>query len=740
MAVEPLDTMPDAIDARMDETLRDVFGFDAFRPMQREIVRSILDGRDVFVLMPTGGGKSLCFQLPALLLEGLTIVVSPLIALMKDQVDGLEALGVPATYINSSLTLGETRRRLRGLEHGAYKLVYVAPERLMTESFLDLLDQRPPAFFAIDEAHCISEWGHDFRPEYRQLRALRRRFPQSVIGAFTATATRRVQADIRAQLGLNAARVFQGSFNRPNLFYDVRPKQDAYLQLLRYIQEHPDASGIVYCQTRAGVEELTERLVANGISAVAYHAGLSNEERKARQDAFINDDARIVVATIAFGMGIDKPDVRFVIHYELPRNLEGYYQESGRAGRDGEPAECILFYSYADAAKAQFFIDQKRSPIEREVAQAQLKRMVEWASEPVCRRKTLLAYFDETFDGQEGACCDVCRSPRARVDATIPAQMFLSCVKRTRERFGIAYIVDVLRGETNERILRFGHERLSTWGIGRDRPRAEWIHLAHELLRGGFLRQAGEEFPILQVTELGHEVLFNGRQVSIVERPQPRSRAKRRREQPPEETGAYDGRLFERLKGVRKRLADERGVPPYVICSDRSLREMAAVLPRSRDELLGIHGIGRHKADDFGFVFLEMIDQHLGGERRRITLPPPPTPAASPPRQAARITPSIRSTLELFREGMSIDEIATERGLATTTVEGQLETAILAGEVLDIDHIVAPERRAVIERAFDQFGAASLRAVRDQLGETFSYQEIRLARALWRVRRGDSPV
>ncbi|RIK45887.1 MAG: DNA helicase RecQ [Chloroflexi bacterium] len=593
-----------------------------------------------------------------------------------------------------------------------------------------MLAHNPPALFAIDEAHCISEWGHDFRPEYRELRRLRRLFPASTIGAFTATATRRVQADIRHQLGLQQARVFQRSFNRPNLFYDVRPKQDAFEQLVAYIRERPDDSGIIYCQSRAGVEDVAGRLVARGISAVAYHAGLSNSERKERQDAFINDDTRIVVATIAFGMGIDKPDVRFVIHYDLPRNLEGYYQESGRAGRDGEPAECILFYTYADAAKAQFFIDQKRSPVEREVAQQQLKHMVEWASEPVCRRKMLLAYFDEELEGQQAPCCDVCRSPRARVDATIPAQMFLSCVKRTRERFGIGYIIDVLRGETHERILRSGHNQLSTWGIGRDRSKVEWQHLAYELLREGYIRQAGEDYPILQITELGNEVLFNGRKVDIIERPPPRKREKRRREATPTAPVQHDTRLFDALRSARKQLADERGVPPYVICSDRSLREMAAALPRTNDALLTIHGIGQHKAESFGHVFLDIIDRHLGmaslpaaGERRM-----PQRPNVSLP-NLNRITPSIRSTIDLFHEGLDIDEIAIERGLATTTIEGQIEAAILAGEDLDLQRIVPPERWAAIDAAFDKVGTASLRAVREYLGDEYSYQEIRIARA-----------
>ncbi len=387
--------------------LKATFGYTSFRPLQEDIVRSILAGRDVFVLMPTGGGKSLCYQLPALLLDGMTVVVSPLIALMKDQVDSLEALGVSATYVNSSLDASEIGRRQAAVARGEVKLLYVAPERLMMPGFLRLLAATGVAFFAIDEAHCISEWGHDFRPEYRELARLRALFPGTALGAFTATATTRVQADIRAQLGLQSAASFRGSFNRPNLFYEVRPKHDAYGQLVRYLRGRDRSSGIVYCQSRARTEQLAAQLSADGFAAVAYHAGLESEERRGRQDAFIKDDVQIVVATIAFGMGIDKPDVRFVVHYDLPKNLEGFYQESGRAGRDGEPADCILFYGPGDAVKHRHFIDEKPSAIERQVALRQLRQMDEWAAGTTCRRRALLAYFDESFDGQAGPCCDV---------------------------------------------------------------------------------------------------------------------------------------------------------------------------------------------------------------------------------------------------------------------------------------------------------------------------------------------
>jgi ATP-dependent DNA helicase RecQ len=598
-------------DADLLDRLRTVFGFSGFRPLQESIVRAILAGQDAFVLMPTGGGKSLCYQLPALLLDGLTVVVSPLIALMKDQVDALQALGVAATYINSSLDREEIARRQWQVARGQIKLLYVAPERLTTPGFLQLLAQARPALFAVDEAHCISEWGHDFRPEYRALKVLRERFPEVPLGAFTATATSRVQADIVAQLGLGRAASFRGSFNRANLFYQVQPKSAPYRQLITYLREHPGGSGIIYCASRAGTEALAERLRADGFRAAAYHAGLDSAERQARQDAFIRDNVQIMVATIAFGMGIDKPDVRFVVHYDLPKNLESYYQESGRAGRDGEPSNCILFYSYGDALKFEHFIDEK-SPSEQVVARQQLRQMVEWADGVTCRRRALLNYFGDELAGQIGRCCDLCDDPQAVEDFTVPAQMLLSCVKRTGERFGMTYVVDVLRGSKNERITSLGHDRLPTYGIGADRPKELWQHVLFGLLRQGQLRQTGE-YNVLEVTETGYAVLFKGTRVAL---PKPRPAATKARKAPAERSGAeragatverYHEPLFEELRALRKRLADARGLPPYVIFPDTTLKQMAAHLPGTSDQLLRLHGVGQQRLRDFGEQFLATV-------------------------------------------------------------------------------------------------------------------------------------
>ena len=619
----PVGSIPS--DAEVLGKLKSVFGHREFRPLQRDIVQALLRGQDVFVLMPTGGGKSLCYQLPALLRNGVTIVVSPLIALMKDQVDKLQAMGVAATYINSTLEPSEVGRRQGAVARGKVKLLYVAPERLMTPGTLELLARAPLAMFAIDEVHCISEWGHDFRPEYRELKRLREIFPSATFGAFTATATPRVQADIVDQLGLRGGLTFRGSFNRPNLYYEVRPKQDAYHQLYSHLRERGNVSGIIYCQSRASTEGLAAKLRGDGFNAAAYHAGMENEARRVTQESFARDDLRIIVATIAFGMGIDKPNIRFVVHYDLPKNLEGYYQESGRAGRDGDPSDCILFYSYGDAAKQEYFIRQKESATEREVAFEQLRQIVEWAESPVCRRRGLLAYFDEKLETQPTPCCDICRHPLEKADCTIPAQMLLSCVKRTGERFGLAYVIRVLRGSRDERILQAGHDKLSTFSIGRDRSRAEWRDLARELVRVGYARLAPDEFNAVKVTPLGNEVLFKGRKVALSFKG---ASAEKTEAAATPTAQQYHHALFEELRPLRKRLADERGISAFVVFHDSTLRHIAAQLPTRKVHLSRIPGVGDRKIADYGDAFLEHIKAYVGRENAKPfpVSPPPPRP------------------------------------------------------------------------------------------------------------------
>ncbi len=514
-------------------TLKKYFGYAEFRPLQQEIIRDALAGRDVFALMPTGGGKSLCFQLPALLRDGLTIVVSPLISLMKDQVDALQTSGIAATFLNSALDRQEALERLRGLNRGEYRMLYVAPERLMLDGFLERALNWNIAQIAIDEAHCISEWGHDFRPEYRELKKLRRHLPDVPIMALTATATERVRKDIVDQLHLQNAQCYVASFNRPNLTYRVVPKSSPYEQVLAFIRGRPNESGIVYCASRKTADSLATKLDADGIKANPYHAGLEAKERTKHQEQFLRDDVRVITATIAFGMGINKSNVRFVVHHDLPKNIESYYQETGRAGRDGLPSECVLLFSASDVVKQRRFIEEK-SEREQRVAHEQLRDMVHYAETRECRRATLLKYFGETFSESSCDGCDNCLTPRETFDGTLLAQKFLSCVYRIHEKhgfgFGLNHIVDVLCGADTEPIRQRGHDRLSTYGIGRDVKRTAWLVIGRELLRLGLIAAAPGKFATLQLTNAGLEALRNRKSITLT-KPfdvEPRKRPKRR--------------------------------------------------------------------------------------------------------------------------------------------------------------------------------------------------------------------
>jgi len=611
-------------------TLKRHFGYDEFRPLQEEIIRDALAGRDLFVLMPTGGGKSLCFQLPALLRNGLTIVVSPLIALMKDQVDALQTSGIPATYLNSTLDRDEAKARWRGLHRGEYRMLYVAPERLMLETFLERAQKWKIAQFAIDEAHCISEWGHDFRPEYRELKKLREHFPDAPVMALTATATERVRADIVKQLKLREPRCYVASFNRPNLTYRVIPKTSSYEQLLAFIRGRPNESGIVYCASRKSTDSLARNLNEDGISAKPYHAGLTSPERTKHQEAFLRDDVRVITATIAFGMGINKPNVRFVVHYDLPKNIESYYQETGRAGRDGLPSECVLLFSASDVAKQLHFIDEK-SESEARIAREQLRQMVHYAETRECRRAALLQYFGEEYpaldetvgghpdgSGLQTSCegCDNCLDPRETFDGTIPAQKFLSCVHRIRTKsgfgFGLNHVVDVLRGADTEAIRQRGHNELSTYGIGRDVKRNLWQAIGRELLRLGLVECAPGKFATLSLTLAGLESLRSRTPITLTKQVELAEKTPRTK------PGAIecDESLFERLRSLRRQLADQRGVPAYVIFSDVSLRQMSRNYPVTAIEFRDIPGVGEQKLKDFAEPFLSEIRAYLATKKR----------------------------------------------------------------------------------------------------------------------------
>jgi ATP-dependent DNA helicase RecQ len=606
-----------ASSAELTAGLKRCFGFDRFRPGQEAIVRDVLSRRDVLALMPTGGGKSLCFQFPALLQPGVTLVVSPLIALMQDQVRQLLNNGIPAAFINSSLDAAEIQRRTQALLRGEYKLLYLAPERLLLQEFLDgplnlLCSGVGINAFVVDEAHCVSEWGHDFRTEYRQLARLRRRHPEVPLLAFTATATARVRSDIIAQLELRDPAVHVASFNRPNLFYRVRPKdKSSYRELLA--QAKSGGAGIVYCLSRRRVDELASKLGAEGIRAAPYHAGLDTVTRRDTQDAFIRDDLQVIVATIAFGMGIDKPDVRWVVHYDLPRTLEGYYQESGRAGRDGDPANCTLYFGGADLRTAEFLIQQKvdasGAPLENEqrIARQQLRQVLQFADSTECRRAVQLRYFGESFAGPCEA-CDNCCEPRTIEDWSAEARQFLSCVARLaqrHQRYGVAYIIDILRGARTERVLSAGHDTLSVYGIGKHRGVNEWRNLARALLHQGLISEAQDGYSVLSLNALSWAVLRGERPVSIARAVTPARGSKDRRRA----SNAEDS-LFEHLRGLRKRLADENGLPPYVIFHDSTLREMAEHKPLDLDQFAALPGVGQAKLARYGEQFIAAVREH----------------------------------------------------------------------------------------------------------------------------------
>ena len=593
----------------VNAALKQYFGFDAFRPLQEAIVHDVLDGRDVFALLPTGGGKSLCYQLPALLSPGLTVVISPLIALMKDQVDALTTGGISATFLNSSLDYATARERMAGLRRGAYKLLYVAPERLTMPSFITELATWNVVRFAVDEAHCISEWGHDFRPDYRRIAELRDAFAGVPFLAFTATATDRVRADIVERLALQAPAVHVGSFNRANLMYRVTHKRRGAEGLVSWLRARPDDAGIVYVGSRAAAEDLAARLSAAGVPALPYHAGLDPAVRAGNQERFIRDETRVICATIAFGMGIDKSNVRFVVHYDVPKSIEGYYQETGRAGRDGEPAECLLFFSYGDVAKLERFIDEKVDERERSVGRAQLERMTRYAYSNDCRRRDLLAYFGEAWTTLNCGGCDNCLEPRPAVDATIDAQKFLSCIERIRRAnghaVGVAHVIDVLLGVENDKIWRWNHERLTTYGIGKERSKSSWRTLADECVRLGLIAIDPVHYHTVSVTDAGRIALADRTPVVVRESPAPAARERKRAD---EGTGGpYDADVFRALRNLRKELADERDVPAYVVFSDAVLRAMSRALPRTPAQLRSISGVGEKKLADFGSRFLAEI-------------------------------------------------------------------------------------------------------------------------------------
>lgn len=708
--------------------LKQYFGFPSFRPLQEEIILDSLAGKDVFALLPTGGGKSLCFQLRALVRPGLTVVISPLISLMKDQVDALQASGIDATYLNSSLSAEESRERLDGLHTGEYRLLYVAPERALLSNFLNNIINWNINLIAIDEAHCISEWGHDFRPEYQQLIRLRQLMPTVPVMALTATATERVREDIHKHLQFRNASSYIASFNRPNLNYKVLPKNDSYQQLLTFLQPLANESGIVYCQSRRTTESVAERLKADGFSAASYHAGMEPADRTRNQELFQRDEIRIICATIAFGMGINKSNVRFVAHYDLPKNIEGYYQETGRAGRDGLPADCLLLFSRSDMMKQLRFISEKENPQERKIAKAQLEKMVQYAESTECRRSILLEYFGEKYTEPNCGGCDNCLLPRETYDGTIDAQKFLSCVYRIRQKsgfnVGMRYVTEVLTGGNSEKIRRWNHTEISTYGIGKERSRNEWMAIGRELIRLGFLRQQNKSgFTVVEITPEGMGALKQRAPIELT-----KSTVLDEAVSVHKGGDEFDPVLFERLRVLRKQLADQRDVPAFVIFSDAALRQMARDFPQNEKEFKRIIGVGEKKLRDFGSVFIDEISDYL---RKHPDAPSKFATEVNTPAASSRsMNDTTRETLKLFRSGKSVEEIARIRNLKSSTIFVHLSNAVNADEEIDLTCLLNQKELSDIRTAFQKIGYGNLTGVFEMLDKRFDFGMLRLVRAV----------
>lgn len=701
------------------EALKKYFGYDSFRPMQAEIIEAIFQKKDALVLMPTGGGKSICYQIPAVTMEGTCIVVSPLISLMKDQVEALKANGIKAAFLNSSLAAQERRVIEDDLFYGRLDLIYVSPEKMCTQEFLPLIKSVKINLFAIDEAHCISSWGHDFRPEYAKLKFLKKEFPNTPTVALTATADRMTRKDIVEQLELKDPEIFVASFDRPNLSLEVRPGRKRIEQILEFIEQRPNQSGIIYCLSRKNTEDVCAKLLKNGIKADFYHAGMNSAERSRVQEAFIKDETPVIAATVAFGMGIDKSNVRWIIHYNLPKNIESYYQEIGRGGRDGVKADTLLFYSFQDVVMYREFIENGGGDLV-EIKKAKLERMYKYATSSACRRKVLLNYFSEDMRHNCGN-CDICNNPPEVIDGTVIAQKALSAIFRLKESVAQGMLIDVLRGSRRQEIFRFGYHNIKTYGAGADLSWQLWQSYLEQMLNQGLIEIAYEDHNKVKLTDASKEVLFDGQKVQFVqaetirkrkEEAQKKADAKKRKKT---ERQRVRDELFEHLRKLRVEIARKKGVPPYIVFSDASLEEMAAVRPKTMEEMNEVSGVGEAKLKEYGRVFLDAIQAFIFKKSDEGV-------------KTKGDSPLI--TFQMYKSGMNIDQIAQKRELVSGTIGSHLVTYYLQGEDVKLsDFVTKKEVGRVLEVIHEMEEPFKLKEIFETLNEELAYYQIKFALA-----------
>ena len=700
------------------QILQHHFGYQQFRFNQQDIIENVLAKKDSVVLMPTGGGKSLCYQVPALALDGVTIVVSPLIALMKDQVDALRVNGIAAAFLNSTLSNVEQSTVMTMLKNNQLKLLYVAPERLIGKNgLLEFLKQIKVSLFAIDEAHCISHWGHDFRPEYVALGQLKTAFPEVPLIALTATADKLTKKEIIQKLELNDYKLYENSFNRPNISYQIKPKKNYFDELLPFLNSHQDDCGIIYCLSRTSTDSLAAKLQQHGFSAAAYHAGLEKNERDRRQEKFLRDDIKIIVATIAFGMGINKSNVRYVVHVDLPKNIEGYYQETGRAGRDGLESEAILFYSAGDVIKLKKFAEVDGNEEQSRIMLKKLKQMAALCETNLCRRKYLLNYFDEVAPDYCGS-CDVCLSEREKTDSTIEAQKLLSAVTRLQQRFGLNYVIDFLRGSNTTKVI---HQSIKTYGIGKDISKDRWKQIAKELIQLQYLQQSDGEFPVLQLNEKSNEILKGELKVMLTKSITDKKPVAEK--YIAKESMQQD--LYKTLKAVRYELANEENVAAFQIFSDATLVEMASYLPLTKSDLAKISGFGDIKLARYGDAFLDALIDYCVANNIATKINSKMPKHSTKKTSTEKTTDTKKASLQLFQLGRSVTEIAAERNLSVTTIETHLAHFIFTGD-LQLNELVANKKIQPIMNAVEKNNTLmELAPVKLQLGDGYSYGEIR---------------